>query len=722
MSFVLNHGLTSAALIDLLSLLNLLLPIESILPQTKYLFTKFVNHHSNGIEFHLLCPDCNALLGTGDSLHCMICDNDLNKKELINKGSFFIYMNIKNQIEDKLADGNISRCLFSEKNEDSFIKDIQDGKMYKTFLGGELCNGYKNLSLSMNFDGAPVFESSSFSIWPMQLMINELPPEIRRKNMMIAGLWFGRGKPPCLSIFEPFTRELDSLAQDGVKWFSGNEVIMSKVYLAVCPVDSVCRCVLQNMKQFNGEYGCPWCLNKGEMVEKGGGYVRVYKYNDVEADKRTMTENLQHVAQALESSTPVYGVKGPSPLMNVKGFDVIHGIPPDCLHAVFLGVTRQLTGLWVDSRNHDQNFYIGGHINTVDCRLEAIRPTSELTRLPRSLAQRAYWKGSEWRSWLLFYSLVVLRGILPDRYLRHLMLLVDAVFRLSRDKIDSADMQTANASLTKFVILFKDLYGDENLSFNVHQLLHLTPAVKNWGPLWSFSSMWFEGYIGTIQKLFHGTQAVPMQIARSFQILQGIKSTAKAVIRDARVQVPPDVESFLNKLLHGQVNVKKCASVGDVHMVGIGLVRQFTIEEKYAVDIFLGKSVSGTGNFYKKCISNGIMLQSRLYRETKRVNYIVGLENGEAAIVENLVMVHIPSSTDRPVAIVRFLEISPTLIAGKDSHTGASAKHIKHVSEVDDMIRVVDISEINCKFICITQASDVNSQIISALPNLIERD
>ncbi len=35
-----------------------------------------------------------------------------------------------------------------------------------------------NVSLVFNTDGAPVFKSSGISLWPVYLVINELPPRL----------------------------------------------------------------------------------------------------------------------------------------------------------------------------------------------------------------------------------------------------------------------------------------------------------------------------------------------------------------------------------------------------------------------------------------------------------------------------------------------------------------------------------------------------------------
>lgn len=117
------------------------------------------------------------------------------------------------------------------------------------------------------------------------------------------------------------------------------------------------------------------------------------------------------------------GVKGVTVVDLLPTFDTVRGTATDYMHSVCQGVTRQMVNLWVDSKNHTEEFYIGRKIALVNNRLLTISPPSEIHRAPRSLADRHYWKASEWRAFLL-YSLVILKGILPARYLNHFFLYV----------------------------------------------------------------------------------------------------------------------------------------------------------------------------------------------------------------------------------------------------------------------------------------------------------
>jgi hypothetical protein len=67
--------------------------------------------------------------------------------------------------------------------------------------------------------------------------------------------------------------------------------------------------------------------------------------------------------------------------------------------------------------------------------------------------------GSELRNWLLFYSLPVLKDVLPNPYLSHYSMLVAALSLLSSDKVSLSDIDAAAEYLRQFYQRFHDLYG-----------------------------------------------------------------------------------------------------------------------------------------------------------------------------------------------------------------------------------------------------------------------
>ena len=86
------------------------------------------------------------------------------------------------------------------------VADVYDGVLYGTLAkAGKFLSSIYNLSFQFNTDGVPLFSSSSFSMWPIYLKINELPVRMRNSinNKLLAGVWFGCTKPSINTFFKP---------------------------------------------------------------------------------------------------------------------------------------------------------------------------------------------------------------------------------------------------------------------------------------------------------------------------------------------------------------------------------------------------------------------------------------------------------------------------------------------------------------------------------------
>lgn len=49
-------------------------------------------------------------------------------------------------------------------------------------------------------------------------MIHEIPPELRSKHMILAGIWVHRHEPNMNTFLKPFVDEANSLARNGIQW------------------------------------------------------------------------------------------------------------------------------------------------------------------------------------------------------------------------------------------------------------------------------------------------------------------------------------------------------------------------------------------------------------------------------------------------------------------------------------------------------------------------
>lgn len=134
---------------------------------------------------------------------------------------------------------------------------------------------------------------------------------------------------------------------------------------------------------------------------------------------------LQYITQAdceeaIETNAHVRGVKGPTILMKIPVFNVINSFVPDYMHSVLLGITKTfICDIWFDSANSDKLWYIGNKIIEFDTKLRNIKPPCEISRIPRSITEKQFWKASEYKNFLLYYSPLCLCNLMRRTYIKH---------------------------------------------------------------------------------------------------------------------------------------------------------------------------------------------------------------------------------------------------------------------------------------------------------------
>lgn len=103
-------------------------------------------------------------------------------------------LGMQSQLKKLLETDGIAESLnyrfIRKKINESALEDVYDGMLYKKWSApGQPLSNPDNISLSWNTDGIPLGKSSHQQIYPMYVMINELPPKLRVKNMLMVGIW-----------------------------------------------------------------------------------------------------------------------------------------------------------------------------------------------------------------------------------------------------------------------------------------------------------------------------------------------------------------------------------------------------------------------------------------------------------------------------------------------------------------------------------------------------
>lgn len=358
--------------------------------------------------------------------------------------------------------------------------------------------------------------------------------------MILCGLYFGKGKPHFNSFLKPFVDELQSLHLDGFQCqLPGQDVETTvKVHTFLASVDSVARPPLQGLKQFNGSYGCSFCLHRGMRIDRRNGTARVYAGNlcpprTVEQYVNALQELTEYNRRHRRKKTHVQGVKYSTYLYDLPVFNIVDSFVPDYLHCILEGVVKQFMTHWRDSTYKESEWYLDkAKRRQVSEKLVEIKPPVEVTRAPKGYDDMS--KAAELRAFLLHYSIPTWHGILPARYLQHWFLLVYGLSVYLKEKFTEEEATQAGDALRKFVEEIRTLYPDciHLYTFNVHLILHLPQAIESFGGLWASSTFPYEHFNGVLSRLITGPRHVPEHICSSYIRLRQVSNLGERVFSD----------------------------------------------------------------------------------------------------------------------------------------------------------------------------------------------
>ncbi|CAC5361428.1 unnamed protein product [Mytilus coruscus] len=592
--FTTNFGVSSEGTQVLLNIIAFALPFEHNLCTKLHEFKKFFTNLRIPLVKHFYCGHC---LGAIENTSLKNCPYEFCKKPFSkNDGNYFLEIPLQNQIQNLFSQENFYERLqhrFTRNTPDGTYEDIYDGKIYKS-LNREngLLSNPDNISFTFNTDGAAVFKSSKVSVWPIFLVINELPYKLRmkRENMILASLWFGSQKPAMGTFLKPFQHSMKNL-YNGIECFSPKRgAFLSKGILLCGTADLPARSILCNHIQYNGAYSCWKCEQQGTSAAVGKGQTRVFPFDEAnpKGPERTVHNVIENAHQALNgtngASSVVKGIKGPSWLSFFPEFDIVNGIAIDYMHGVLLGVQKLLLELWFAQKHSSQPFNFFQKLCQVDERLIRIRPTTEITRLPRTIQNDLkYWKASEYRSFLLYYGAPVLHGILDRERWSHYLLLVNAMHVLLKYGSTDEEVNEAELYLLEFCKNFPRLYNGCYMRLNIHQLLHLADCVRNLGPLYTHSCFSSEDKNGALIRMIRGTQNIDSQIVTGVSFLQKLPELKQNCIEKGSV-----CETLYNSMECPYI-LKRMKKIGNIGYI-LGGIKEITLSasENVALHDFFG--------------------------------------------------------------------------------------------------------------------------------------
>ena len=250
----------------------------------------------------------------------------------------------------------------------------------------------------------------------------------------------------------------------------------------------------------------------------------VWPSNTINGLPRTREEILE-ITRRLEeepdrvSKDDAKGIVGRSAFLDIPGFDMLYGFPPEYLHGACLGVGKKLICL---------TFNVGAKFTrTTKRKLSSVQDFAraiskvkffrEFSRRARTL-DLANMKGQEYRNIILFYFQIVIDCIENSAKERRLWLLFSFMIRacvIPTEEFNEIDPAVIQYCCTQFYILYEKLFGVTNCTYYTHIIGGHLIQIRENGPLTFTSAFPFESFYGEIRHAFQpGTQSPLIQIFR----------------------------------------------------------------------------------------------------------------------------------------------------------------------------------------------------------------
>ena len=407
-------------------------------------------------------------------------------------------------------------------------------------------------------------------------------------------------KKPDMTVFlDKFVNLINKVTDTGIPCIIDDVNRLLNLYVLTCCCDAPARCQVCGMAQYNAEYGCPWCLHKGEYH----GSMRS-PFLQVLPTQRTHDDIVSIMMEIIPDGNPIFGIKFPSPLIKLKSYNFKKILITDYLH-IFEGLGEMFASYHIDSLSECD-------IKKIDEVMMKISATQQISRYTTPMSNRKNWKAREWENYILYYSVPILLPILSPTQFNHWLLFVESFYILLQDRIHIDELNTCNQMLHDFVAQTEELYDITAMTFNLHQLLHICENVLNWGPLWTNSTFCFESANYYLLRAIKSANGVTQQVIRFVNLNHKERILEKKLIPTARNAVV----KYCNDILASRVENEFCSD-------GI-----MYFNSTYISECLDNVVLDADSQVFLKCVKDHCLYESTFIKKTRSNNTIVQLNDG----------------------------------------------------------------------------------------------
>lgn len=311
------------------------------------------------------------------------------------------------------------------------------------------------------------------------IMVAFLGVRSLKKVVLPIGIYYGPKKGSVLEFLKKFVEEATRLIKNGID-LEGTKV---KVVIEGFICDTPGKAYILNTKGHRGYSSFTKCKAEGEDYMNRMTFPSNKKMElRTHEDFLNMADDDYHM--------------GETPLAKLPGIDFLHSFPLDTMHIVFFGVVRSILYLWIFAKPPKKI-----PLHFIDCFSKSLLVLKyyipcEFNRKGRSMNEIHRWKATEFRTFLLYQSIIVLKDLqadYPQLYINFLTLhvLMRIFLNVKHAKLYG---KYAESLIDAFYKDSEKLYGQEFLTSNMHALRHLPMNLERFESLGECDAFKIEDY------------------------------------------------------------------------------------------------------------------------------------------------------------------------------------------------------------------------------------
>lgn len=332
---------------------------------------------------------------------------------------------------------------------------IQNGiKSY----GPETLKEFTEISIDVGIDGFALSKSSTKCGWPILGAISKT-----RLAPFLIGMYVGQREPKNMHFFlGQFVDEAMELMKDGIELAPSRPKVPFKIRCFT--TDTPARSKITCTSGHGGEYSCHKCDQRCHRISRCNFY-------DTKIGNLRTDYSFRHRLQP-QHHKENYQIDL-SPLEHL-GVDMIASFPIDVMHLVDMGVTKAIIKAIVTKKCLNGKFIDVNRMCEAYAGFKSFK-IPEFARPPRSLLEYPHFKATEFRQFVLYGGIVLLKQFLSNEQYVHFLRL-SLGYRIVSGACFQESLSTAQVLFEDFVadykwFILKEDYTTTNTAFSTLSLM-----------------------------------------------------------------------------------------------------------------------------------------------------------------------------------------------------------------------------------------------------------